>query len=138
MQFKSKVSKDTLITITDENKNPIVAFKSDKSYSVLTISTPDFTEGNHYVYEGGSIEGISQNGLYTKITSYTEGTEKEYTEGSNMKGPVNFEKNMENIRNTNKNSRIDKICYYIIIIATVILIILIIVVMTLKKKGKLE
>lgn len=136
LQFKTKVSKDTLITITDESKNPIVAFKSDRSYSILTISTPDFTEGNHYVYEGGSIEGTSQNGLYTKITSYTEGTEKEYTEGSNMEGPTGFDKSMDDMKNINEN-RDNKIYCCTIIVLVTALVILIIFAIVLKKKGKI-
>ena len=136
LQFKTKVSEDTLITITDENKNPIVAFKSDRSYSVLTISTPDFAEGNHYVYEGGSIEGTSQNGLYTKINSYTEGTEKEYTEGSNMEGPAGFDKSMDDMKNINENRTI-KVYYYVIIVLLIALVILTIFAIVLKKKGKI-
>jgi hypothetical protein len=135
MQFNNKVEKNTLITITDENKNPIVAFKSDRAYQILTISTPDFTDGEQYVYEGGSIEGTSENGLYTKITSYTQGTEKEYSTVTDMGGPGEFNEKMDNMEFKQSNNQI---YYYTIIVLVIILIIVIIMSIMLKKKGKFE
>lgn len=132
LQFKSKVSKNELITITDENKEPIIAFKTDRQYSVLTISSPDFTDEEHFVYEGGSIEGTNENGLYTKITSYTLGTEKEYNTVLDMERPDNLNKDIVNIGVKNN------IYYYTIIVLAIILIILIIVAIILKKKGKFD
>lgn len=133
MQFKNKVSKDTLITILDEDKNPITAFKTDRAYSVLTISTPDFTSGEQYVYEGGSIDGISENGLYTQINSYTEGTEKEYNEVLEMGKPDGFEKDIKDIGNRN-----NKVYYVIFVILIIVFVILVIIAMVLKKKGEFE
>jgi hypothetical protein len=135
MQFNDKVQKDTLITITDENNNPITAFKSDRAYQILTISTPDFTDGEHYVYEGGSIEGTSENGLYTEITSYTVGTEKEYSTVSDMGNFGGFDKDMKDM---NINGQNDSIYYYTIIILAIVLIIFIVFVIILKKKGEFE
>lgn len=134
LQFNNKVSEDTLITITDENKNPIIAFKSDRSYSILTISTPNFTNGKYYVYEGGSIEGISENGVYTEITSYEPGIEKEYNTVTDMERPGEFKENIKN----NINGQSYQIYYYTITILAVILIGLIIIVIILKKKGEFE
>lgn len=134
LQFKTKVSKDTLITITDQNKSPITAFKADREYTILTISMPNITDEGFYVYEGGTIKGTNENGLYTEITSYTEGTEKEYNTVSDMGRPENFERNFGNINTSNQSN---KIYIYIIVILSVILVVLIIVAIALKKKGKI-
>lgn len=131
IQFKEKVLKDTLITITDESKNPIIAFKSDREYETLTISSPDFEEGKQYIYEGGDIEGISNNGVYTQIDSYSGGTEKEYNEVAEMRMPNGLEQNIKSMGINNN------IYYYIIIILLLILLILIIVYTKLKNKKVL-
>lgn len=128
LQFRSKVEKDTLITITDNNQNPIVAFKTDRAYSVLAISTDKLDDNDFKVYEGGEIEGTSTNGLYTEITSYTAGTEKEYNSMQDMGKMDGFS------RNTNRANY--RIYYYIMIIAGIILVITIIVAVVTKKKGK--
>ena len=87
LQFASAVSENETITITDENKNPITAFETDRSYTVLVISVPEMENGTYYVYKGGTLQGISQNGLYTTITSYTEGTQQEWSgNGAGMGG----------------------------------------------------
>ncbi len=133
LQFKQKVEKDTLITITDKNQNPITAFQTDRSYSILTISTPDLTDGENYVYEGGSIEGTSENGLYTEIKSYTKGTEKEYSTVTSMEMPNGFNEDM----NINKKQTL-KVYYTTLILLLIILVSLIVLVLILKKKGKFD
>lgn len=128
LQFRSKVEKDTLITITDNNQNPIVAFKTDRAYSVLAISTDKLDDNDFKVYEGGEIEGTSTNGLYTEITSYTAGTEKEYNSMQDMGKMDGFSRNI--------NRANYRIYYYIMIIVGIILVITIIVAVVTKKKGK--
>lgn len=132
LQFRDKVSKDTLITITNKNKDAITAFKTDRAYSVLVISVPEITDEGISVYEGGEIEGTSQNGLYTKITSYTIGTEKEYNTASDMGRGEGFERNFENA-----NNQSNKVYIYTIVILAIILVVLIIVFFGFKKKGKI-
>lgn len=132
LQFRDKVSKDALITITDKNKDAITAFETDRAYSVLVISVPELTDEEIYVYEGGDIEGTSQNGLYTKITSYTLGTEKEYNTASDMGRKEGFERNFENANKQN-----NKVYIYTIVILVIILVVLIIVFFGFKKKGKI-
>lgn len=132
LQFKNKISKNSLITITDKNKNPITAFETDREYSILTISVPELVGEEINVYEGGEVEGTSQNGLYTNITSYTLGTEKEYNIASEMGRPGQFERNFENVNNQN-----NKLYIYTIVILANILLVLIIVFFVLKKKGKI-
>jgi hypothetical protein len=136
LQFNSKVEKDTLITITDENKTPIVAFSADRSYSILTISTSDFTSGDHYAYEGGTVSGTSENGLYTQISSYTLGTEKEYSSVSDMGGFGNFGGKMDNIKNMNSTN--NSVYIWTLVVLCIILVISILVIIKLKKKEKFE
>lgn len=133
LQFNDKVEADELITITDENGDAIVAFKTDRAYSILTISVPNLATEDIIVYEGGTIEGKSENGLYTEITSYVKGNQKEYSdiEEHAMGMPGEFEGNMIN-NNTTSN---DKVLYIMILTFTIILVILVIVLINLKKKG---
>lgn len=135
LQFNSKVTNGTLITIVDENQNPVVAFETDRAYSVLTISIPNMTDEEYYVYEGGTIEGTSENGLYTKITSYEGGTEKEYSSASNMTGPGG---NRENMNDRNMIRPNNNIYIYALIIEAVLLIALIILLVVSNKKTKFE
>lgn len=130
LQFRNKVSKDDLITITDKEQNPIIAYKTDREYSVLTISSPNLTDEEHYVYEGGTIQGNNANGLYTEITSYIVGTEKEYNTVSNMGRQNGMQKDIKNIKAN------DAIYYCIFAILTVLLVVLIVISIVLKKKGK--
>lgn len=128
-QFREKVAKETLITITDNNNQPIVAFKSDRSYSVLTISTPNLPKENNLVYEGGTIEGNSQNGLYTQITSYTLGTEKQYNTTGNRGERKDFERNDNTVESNNK------IYYYVLTSLGVVFVFLIVITIILRRKG---
>lgn len=134
MQFNNKVQKDTLITILEEDKTPVIAFNGDKSYSVLAISTPSLKNGEHYVYEGGSIEGIKENGLYTEITSYEEGTLKEYNNATNRIDFKDFKKfdNQTEEEKQNSNTYI-----YILIGLGIALLILIIIAIILIAKKKI-
>lgn len=131
LQFRDKVSKDTLITITNKSKGAITALKTDRAYSILVVSVPKLINEEFYVYEGGKIEGTSENGLYTEITSYILGTEKEYTTAADMGIDKGFDKSYETMNVNNK------IYIYTIIISAVILVILIVVAIVLKKKGKI-
>lgn len=131
LNFNQKISKNTLIAITDKNENPLVAFESDRDYTILTISIPELTDEDITVYEGGNIQGTAENGLYTDITSYTKGIEKEYSEVSEQE-PMMGQFDNKNIMNEDLNNNI----YYIVLgILTVLLIIFIIVAIVINKKG---
>lgn len=62
-----------MITLVDENKNPVIAFETDRAYTVITFSGNDLEDKEYTVYEGGVIEGESENGLYTNILLYKKG-----------------------------------------------------------------
>lgn len=134
LQFISKVESDSIIAITDKDKNPVTALKTDRAYKVLTISMPEFTDEEYSVYEGGTIEGTNENGLYTKITSYTGGTEKEYRSTTEMGKPGEFNRNMQDIAFNTQNI---KVYYYTIICLTIILLVVLIVAIISKKTGKI-
>ena len=136
LQLGSKVEEGTLLTILDENENPLVAFESDRSYTVLTISTPDLKTENIKVYEGGSIQGTNENGLYAQISSYSKGTEKEYTNVAE-RGMMNNQ--FKDMFNQNNGINIDfNIYYYTLLGLGVLLAILIGLAIVLNKKGKIE
>jgi hypothetical protein len=133
LQFNSKVEKGDLITITDSDENALVAFKSDRAYSILTVSTSNLVDENYNVYEGGTVKGTSENGLYTIIDSYEKGTEKEYSTTTDMKGPGGFGNDFRNGINNNFSKYN---IYVILIMIAVLAVILIILVIVLKKKMK--
>lgn len=132
LQFNDKILKDTLITVTDNDKNPIIGFLSDRSYKVLVLSKAGINDKQYKVYEGGTIEGVSENGLYTEIISYNGGTEKQFNNISNM---GNFKDMPKDMNNFNLNS--NKIFYCIIIGLGVILVILVVIGIITKKMSKI-
>lgn len=65
---------DQLLVVTDENNDPVFAYDFPNSYTYISFSTPELTEGTYHVYEGGTITGTETDGFYSTITSYQEGT----------------------------------------------------------------
>lgn len=86
LNFAQKNTADSIVCVTDTKNNPVIAFKSDRAYSVLTLSTPDFKDGTYYVYKDGNIQGTNSYGLYTEITSYSDGTQQQWSGGGNNFG----------------------------------------------------
>lgn len=68
-------STDDLICITDLNGNPVFAYDFPFSYSYISFSNAQLSEDTYHVYIGGTIVGEESNGLYTNISSYTEGVQ---------------------------------------------------------------
>ena len=122
VQFDNKIAKDTLLTILNESKNPIIAFKSNRAYTILTISSPKLQNGEHYIYEGGSIEGTNENGLYIDITSYTAGNIRGYRDASNMMKAGDFKP----IEIDNQKEDRSELHFYIMLSLGTVLIILVI------------
>ncbi len=75
--FNEKVAEGTLVTIVNEKDEPVIAFETERDYTILTVSDADLGKGNYTIYKGGTIEGESTNGLYTDIKSYTKGEKVE-------------------------------------------------------------
>lgn len=130
MQFNEKIAKNTLITILNADKKPAVAFRANREYSILTISSPNLQTGEHFVYEGGTIVGTNQNGLYTEIISYEGGTEKDYNE------PLNMMKR-EDLKNVDKQ-KYEDIFFYTMLGLSTVLIMLVILTILLIKTGKVN
>ena len=82
VNFNSKVSKDSLIVIKDQDDNIITAFKTSKDTSTLLYSSDDLNYESFTIYTGGEIDGEEINGLYTTINSYENGTLVSYSEVS--------------------------------------------------------
>ncbi len=73
--FQEKPTEKTLITLLDENDNPVFAYKTDRTYSNLIYSSSSLKEGTYYLYKDGDITGEETNRLYTNITSYIKGVQ---------------------------------------------------------------
>lgn len=95
VNFKNKIAKDTLITIKTLNDEIITSFKTNKDITTLFYSIEDLDYDSFKIYTGGKIEGIEENGLYTKIDSYKNGTEIEYTTATMF----NRDMNVKNVNN---------------------------------------
>lgn len=67
---------DELVHIaTSDNNEPIITFKSSKTFQSLVVSTPQVqTDTNYVIYRGGTHTGTEQDGLFTDGT-YTPGTQ---------------------------------------------------------------
>ena len=108
LSFQERQDVDSLITILDSNDNPLMSYKSDRVYTNLVYSSSNLSNGTYYLYKDGSVDGTSNNGLYSKINSYTKGTQLGYT--NNMIGGIQGGKDnitppdMENEQMNNFNS----------------------------------
>lgn len=91
--FKTKIEKNTLIVIENQNNEIIAAFKTEKDITSLFYSTEDLKYDSYKIFTGGTIDGKETNGLYTKINNYTTGNEIEYTDVSNYKNIKNKDTN---------------------------------------------
>lgn len=133
LQFNEKMTEGTLITLVDEDENPIIAFECDRDYKVITLSKSDLEDKIYVVYKGGKIEGTKVNGLYTNITSYTKGTEVE-ANLLNKNSRFNEKREFDFINQQNKN-----INWYLIGALSVIAIacLIISIILIIKNKGKI-
>lgn len=137
LQFANTIEKGTLIAILDKDENPIVAFEADRNYRILTLSTPKIENSNYYVYEGGKINGTSENGLYTEITSYTKGTQQKNNE-SELFNITETNHSFRDVSKEGTNKTQNLNYYYLLLGLVIILIIFIILVVVLKKKIKFD
>ena len=80
--FNQTISADTLIVIKDQDDNVITAFKTARNIQNLVYSSADLKYKSYKIYTGGEIDGEETNGLYTKINSYTGGTETTFSDAS--------------------------------------------------------
>lgn len=83
----NQISTDTLIVIKDQDNNIIAAFKTARDIQNLLYSSEDLNYETYKIYTGGTISGEETNGLYTKINSYTGGTEITTNNATGMQMP---------------------------------------------------
>lgn len=83
VNFNSKIEKDTIIVIKDQDDNIITALKTSKDITTLLYSDEDLEYDSLKVYTGGTIEGDESDGVYTKVDSYTGGEEISFTTVNN-------------------------------------------------------
>lgn len=79
----NKLAADTLVVIKDQSNNVIMAFKTSRTIGNILYSSLDLNYSSYKIYTGGTIDGETTNGLYTKINSYTDGEEINYNDVSN-------------------------------------------------------
>lgn len=79
VNFGSKIEKDSLIIIRDQDNKIITAFRTSKDISTLFYSSDDLDYKSFKVYVGGDIDGDEVNGLYSNINSYEVGDEVSYS-----------------------------------------------------------
>ena len=101
--FNSKIAADTLIVIKDQDDKVITAYKTDRTIGNLLYSSADLDYESFKIYTGGTIDGEEENGLYTKINSYSGGEEVSYSVVQNS------------MNNRNSNSSTNKTRKFLII-----------------------
>jgi len=57
------------ITLLNDSDSPIFAYKTDRNYTNLLYSSNTLTNEIYTLYQGGTIEGTSNNGFYLKELS---------------------------------------------------------------------
>lgn len=128
VNFNSKIEKDTLIVIKDQDNKIITAFKTTKDITTLFYSNENLDYKSFKIYTGGNIDGDEVNGLYTNINSYEDGEEITYTEVSSFN-------NLKDVK-TNQNSFILKLLIGEIISLIIIFIYIICDRYLIKRKQK--
>lgn len=64
LKFMGQINSDTLISLTNMNKNDIVTFKTINSFNNLTISSPQINNGSYILYENGKNTASLDFGFY--------------------------------------------------------------------------
>lgn len=72
LEFNTKILKEDLIMISDEEDHPIVAFSSYNDYKIAVFSSPDLREENYRVYKVSSVTGNKKGNIYFDINDYSD------------------------------------------------------------------
>ena len=82
----NQIDADTLIVIKDQDDKVITAFQTGRTIKTLFYSSSDLDYKSYKIYTGGTINGEETNGLYTKVSSYKNGSEISFNDaGSSMR-----------------------------------------------------
>lgn len=88
VNFESKIEKDTLIVIKNQDDDIITAFKTSKTISTLLYCSDNLSYESFKIYVGGEIDGEQENGLYSKVNNYSNGEEISYSEISSSNNSI--------------------------------------------------
>ncbi|MDO4541562.1 MAG: carbohydrate-binding domain-containing protein [Bacillota bacterium] len=81
LAFSTQQKAGTVIAITDETGNVISAFKAPVAFSEYSVSTPELSDSTYHIYLNGTIKGTEKDGLYTEVSSYSDGTQQQHSTG---------------------------------------------------------
>lgn len=74
--FAEKQKGGIPLVLTDAEDNYILAYTPINDFDILEFSLPELKEGaTYHLYRDGTITGIIENGIYTKIENYEGGTQ---------------------------------------------------------------
>ena len=82
VNFKEQIGANTLITIKDDKDKIIMSYKTKRTINNLLYSS-NANLSSYKIYKNGSITGEETNGLYTNISSYSDGEEISFNNVSN-------------------------------------------------------
>ncbi len=74
LAFQHPMKPDDPIVITEEEGRAVLAYAPPAPYTHLTLSSPTLVEGRYRLFQGGSLDGQAENGLYPAGTAYLPGT----------------------------------------------------------------
>lgn len=72
LKFNTKIHKEDLIMISDEEGHPIAAFSSYNDYKIAVFSSPDLKKENYRVYKVSSVTGNKKGNIYFDIKDYND------------------------------------------------------------------
>ena len=124
--FNSTISADTLIVIKDQDDKVITAFKTSRTIKNILYSSKDLNYTSYKIYSGGTIDGEETNGLYTKVNSYTNGTEVSYTDNSS--------KQMNNSSSSGSKSDISSILLKVLLVEIICLLVTLLIAFLIREK----
>lgn len=74
LAFQRPAEPDEPIVITQEDGRAVLAYAPQAPYTHLTLSSPALSEGRYRLFQGGSLDGQVENGLYPAGAAYLPGT----------------------------------------------------------------
>lgn len=72
LKFNTKIHKEDLIMISDEEGHPIAAFSSYNDYKIAVFSSPVLKKENYRVYKVSSVTGNKKGNIYFDIKDYND------------------------------------------------------------------
>lgn len=70
LEFDKKVKENDLIMITDQDDNPVTAFRAVNDYHIAVYSSPRLAEGRYNIYKVSDVTGDLERNIYSNISGY--------------------------------------------------------------------